>query len=44
MLTGMVKKEAEQKFLEEVQKLQKDKWLHQITNSENYDSFKKRVI
>jgi broad specificity phosphatase PhoE len=44
ILTGMVKSEAKQQFPEEVEKLQKDKLFHDVKNSEDYDSFKERVI
>jgi broad specificity phosphatase PhoE len=44
ILTGMIKSEAKQQFPEEVEKLQKDKLYHNVKNSEDYDSFKEKVI
>ncbi len=44
ILTGMVKLEAKQQFPEEVEKLQKEKVYHNVKNSENYNSFKERII
>ena len=44
ILTGMVKSEAKQQFPEEVKNLQNDKLYHNVKNSEDYDSFKERVI
>ena len=44
ILTGMIKSEAKQQYPEEVEKIQKDKLRHSVKNSEDYDSFKKRII
>ena len=44
ILTGMVKSQAKKKYPQEVEKLQKDKLYHDVKNSEDYNSFKKRVI
>ena len=44
VLTGMIKAEAKEKYPEEVDKLQKDKLRHNVENSEDYDSFKERII
>lgn len=44
ILTGMIKSEAKQQFTQEVEKLQKDKLHHDVKNSEDYNSFKERVI
>jgi len=44
VLTGMVKSEARRVFPEEVEKLEKDSFYHGVKGSEDYDSFKKRVI
>jgi len=44
ILTGMIKSEAKQQFSKEFKKLQKDKLYHDVKNSEDYNSFKERVI
>jgi len=44
ILTGMIKSEAKQQYPEEVEKLQKEELYHDVKNSEDYDSFKKRII
>ncbi len=44
VLTGMIKEEARKQFPKEVEKLQKNKIYHSVENSEDYDSFKERVI
>ncbi|MBI4163728.1 MAG: histidine phosphatase family protein [Candidatus Aenigmarchaeota archaeon] len=44
ILTGLVKTEAKKNYPEEVAKLEKDKLHHAVKNSEDYNSFKKRVI
>ena len=44
ILTGLTKKEAKDKFPGEVEKLRRDKLIHEVKNSESYESFKKRVI
>lgn len=44
ILTGLTKSEAKQKYPEEVRKLQKGKaYIHNVKNSEDYESFKERV-
>ncbi|MDO8537556.1 MAG: histidine phosphatase family protein [archaeon] len=44
ILTGLTKSEAKQKFPKEVEELTKYKFLHKLKGTEDYDSFKKRVI
>ncbi len=44
ILTGLVKTEAKKRYPEEVEKLEKDKLRHDVNGSEDYTSFKKRVI
>ena len=44
ILTGMIKSEAKEKYPKEVEKLQKDKLNHNVKNSEDYLSFKNRII
>lgn len=44
ILTGMIKSEAKEAFPEEVEKLEKDMIRHTVKGSEDYDSFKNRVI
>ena len=43
-LTGMIKKDAEEKYPEEVLKIKKDKLYHDVIDSEDYVSFKERVL
>jgi broad specificity phosphatase PhoE len=44
VLSGLVKSEAKALFPEEVEKLTKDKIHHDISNSEKYEIFKKRIL
>ncbi|MAG45393.1 MAG: hypothetical protein CMH63_01310 [Nanoarchaeota archaeon] len=44
ILTGLIKSKAKEKYPKEVDKLQKDKLNHNVQGSENYSSFKKRII
>jgi broad specificity phosphatase PhoE len=44
IFTGMTKEEARKQFPEEVEKLQKNSLYHDIRNSEDYDSFKERIV
>ncbi|MCX6804161.1 MAG: histidine phosphatase family protein [Candidatus Diapherotrites archaeon] len=44
VLTGLVKSEAKLKYPQEVAKLAMDELRHKITGSEEYDSFKERII
>lgn len=44
ILTGMIKSEAIEKYPEEAEKLMADKLHHNVKGSENYESFKRRVI
>jgi len=43
ILTGLIKSQAKQKYPEQVAELLRDKLYHKVKNSEDYDSFKKRV-
>ena len=43
VLTGLVKKEARKMYPKEVEKLEKNELHHNITDSEDYDSFRERV-
>jgi len=43
-LTGMIKKEAKEKFPEEVEELEGNPIYHKIPNSEDYYDFAKRII
>ncbi len=44
ILTGMIKSDAKRKYPKEVKKLERDKINHDVKNSENYNSFKDRII
>jgi probable phosphoglycerate mutase len=44
ILTGMIKSEAKDKYPEEVEKLEKDEIRHNVAQSEDYESFKKRIV
>jgi broad specificity phosphatase PhoE len=44
ILTGMIKSEAKEKYPEEVEKLEKNELRHNVANSEDYESFKKRIV
>lgn len=44
VLTGLIKSDAKQKFPKEVKELEKHKYLSKLKNSEDYDSFKKRIL
>ncbi len=44
ILTGLVKTDAKKKHHEEVEKLERGKLNHGVKDSEDYESFKKRVI
>ena len=44
ILTGLVKSEAKEKYPKEAEKLEKSKIYHDVKSSEDYNSFKKRII
>lgn len=44
VLTGMVKDEAKEKYPKEFAKIQKSKLYHDVLDSEDYESFKQRVL
>jgi broad specificity phosphatase PhoE len=44
VLTGLTKSEAKQKYPKEVEELVKNEIYHNLKGSEDYDSFKKRVM
>jgi len=44
ILTGLIKSEAKKKYPREVKKLEEDELRHNVTSSEDYDSFKQRIV
>lgn len=44
ILTGLTKIEAKERYPEEIEKLEKHGFYHDVTNSESYDDFKERVL
>lgn len=40
----MIKSEAQELYPEEIEKIKKDKLYHDVTDSEDYPSFKARVV
>lgn len=44
ILTGLIKSEAKKKYPGEVKKLEEDELRHKVANSEDYNSFKQRIV